>query len=147
MTVPNAGAFHGAEHRLPVRVYYEDTDFSGFVYHASYVRFFERGRTDALRVLGVHHTELLAQDCVFVVRRMEVDYLRPAVVDDALVVRTVCEFARGARMILLQSIDCDGVTLATAKIEAALISRNGRPRKLPPELVAKLAPWFAKGAP
>jgi acyl-CoA thioester hydrolase len=143
---PTAGEFHGPEHQLPVRVYYEDTDFSGVVYHANYLKFFERGRTDALRTLGVHHTELLEEDAVFVVRRMEVEFLRPATVDDALLVRTVCQSARGARMILTQSIERDGTVLATARVEAALISRNGRPRKLPASLVARLAPWFADSA-
>lgn len=144
MTEPYAGAFEAGEHVLPVRVYYEDTDFSGVVYHASYLRFFERGRTDALRVAGVSHTELLngPEACALVVRRMEIDYLRPAKVDDALLVRTVFEAAKGARMVLNQRILRGADVLTTARVEAALINLDGRPRKLPPALVARLSSWF-----
>src|SRR3954466_5637802 len=101
-TDPSMGWLEGREHLLPVRIYYEDTDFSGVVYHANYLRFFERGRTDALRLAGIHHTELLADNAVFVVRRMEVDYLRPAKVDDALIVRSNFDPPRGARMLITQ---------------------------------------------
>lgn len=144
MNEPSAGAFEGGEHVLPVRVYYEDTDFSGVVYHASYLRFFERGRTDALRVAGVSHTELLGgpEACAFVVRRMEIDYLRPAKVDDALTVRTVFQSAKGARMIVGQRILRGEEVLAAARVDVALINLDGRPRKLPPALVARLSPWF-----
>jgi acyl-CoA thioester hydrolase len=144
--IPSAGAFVGPEHRLAVRVYYEDTDFSGVVYHANYLRFFERGRTDALRLLGIHHTELLADQAVFVVRRMEVDYLRPAKVDDALMVRSNFEPPRGARMLIAQAIERSGETLATARIEAALIGLDGRPRRFSPAMIAALSA-FLPGAP
>lgn len=142
MTDPTAGAFHGREHILPVRVYYEDTDFSGVVYHANHLRFFERGRTDALRVVGVSHTELLADNMAMVARRMEIDWLKPARVDDALRVHTLFESARGARMILTQRIERGADVLATARIEVALIGLDGRPRKLPPGLVERLSAWF-----
>src|SRR5690606_8127036 len=88
--MPTSGRFEGREHRLPVRVYYEDTDFTGLVYHANYVRYFERGRSDALRLMGVGHAELLDGDqpMAFVVSKLALDYLKPARIDDALVVRT-----------------------------------------------------------
>lgn len=142
MTEPSAGAFHGREHVLAVRVYYEDTDFSGVVYHANHLRFFERGRTDALRVIGVSHTELLADQLAMVARRMSIEWLRPARVDDALTVHTLFKSARGARMVLDQRIERTGAVLATAAIEVALIGLDGRPRKLPPRLIESLSAWF-----
>ncbi|HEX2560896.1 hotdog domain-containing protein, partial [Phenylobacterium sp.] len=87
---PTAGWFVDREHVLPVRVYYEDTDFTGIVYHGAYVRFFERGRSDCLRAIGVRHAELAAADepAGFAVVRMEVEFRRAARIDDALHVRT-----------------------------------------------------------
>jgi acyl-CoA thioester hydrolase len=146
MTEPSAGAFVGREHQLPVRVYYEDTDFSGVVYHANYLRFFERGRTDALRLAGVHHTELLVDQAAFVVRRMEVDYLRSAKVDDALLVRSLFDEMRGARMVINQKIERGGEVLATAHIHAALVGLDGRPRRFSPAMIASLSA-FLPGAP
>src|SRR4051812_39433769 len=103
---PSAGWFEEREHRLPVRVYYEDTDFTGVVYHASYARFFERGRTDFLRLAGVGHTDLLALDphLAFVVVRLAIDFVRPARIDEALQVRTVYKTARGARFEIDQEL-------------------------------------------
>lgn len=144
---PTAGAFEGKTHLLPVRVYYEDTDFSGVVYHANYLRFFERGRTDALRVAGIHHTELLADGAAFVVRKMEVDFLVPAKVDDALVVRTWFESLRGARMIIVQEIVRDGALLATALVQAAMIGLDGRPRRFTPAMIARLTAFLPESAP
>ena len=88
--IPTAGRFEGREHRLPVRVYYEDTDFTGLVYHANYVRYFERGRSDCLRLMGIGHAELLDGDqpMAFVVSKMGLHFLKPARIDDQLVVRT-----------------------------------------------------------
>jgi len=144
---PTSGAVVGHEHHLPVRVYYEDTDFSGVVYHANYLRFFERGRTDSLRMAGVHHTELLEDEAVFVVRRMEIDYLRPAKVDDALLVRSRFVSMKGARMIIEQAIDRDGVTLATARVEAALIGLDGRPRRFKGAILERLSAFLAVSTP
>ena len=79
MSAPSSGAFEGLEHVLPVRVYYEDTDFTGIVYHANYLRFFERGRTEFLRAIGVEHAALLAlpQPCAFAVTRLSIAYRHP----------------------------------------------------------------------
>lgn len=87
---PTAGWFEGREHRLPVRIYYEDTDFTGVVYHANYVRYFERGRSDFLRLAGVSHSDLLERDdpAAFVVTRLEIDFKKAARIDDALTVHT-----------------------------------------------------------
>ncbi len=96
---PSSGRYEGREHVLPVRIYYEDTDFTGVVYHANYLRFFERGRSDALRAAGVSHTALLEGDrpTAFTIVRMEIDFRRPARIDDALEVRTLYEQTGGAR--------------------------------------------------
>ena len=85
-TEPSAGWIEGREHQLPVRIYYEDTDFTGMVYHANYLRYFERGRSDFFRIAGISHTALLslAEPTAFTLVRIEIDYRRAARVDDAL---------------------------------------------------------------
>lgn len=146
---PFAGVLEGREHVLPVRVYYEDTDFTGVVYHASYVRFFERGRTDFLRVAGVHHAELLAAEepAAFTVVRLEVDYHRPARIDDALLVRTVYEAVKGPRLIIGQRIVRGEEPIATAQVTAACIDLAGRPRKPPRWMRERLAPLISRDLP
>ena len=126
-------------YRLPIRIYYEDTDFSGVVYHAASLKFFERGRTEALRACGVHHSELLAREepLAFAVRRMTTEWLIPAKIDDMLEVRTRFVSAKGARMMLSQEIWRDDVLLARAEVEAASMSLSGRPRRLPADILAK----------
>src|ERR1700753_253390 len=122
-TQPSFGAFEGLEHVLPVRVYYEDTDFTGVVYHASYLRFFERGRTEFLRAAGVEHAALLelAEPCAFAVTRMNIAFRKAARVDDALVVRTVYREGRGVRIEALQRIEKDGELIAEAEVEVVCI--------------------------
>lgn len=146
---PSAGRFEGREHLLPVRVYYEDTDFSGVVYHGGYIRFFERGRSDFLRLAGVNHSDLLAdaQPTAFVVVRLEVDFRSPARIDDALLVRTTYESVKGPRMLIRQRIERDGTLIAGAVVEAACVTLAGRPRKPPPGLLERLRPWFASVTP
>src|SRR5579863_7209045 len=97
---PASGAFEGLEHVLPLRVYYEDTDFTGLVYHASYLRFFERGRTEFLRAAGIEHQALLesADPCAFAVTRMSIAFRKAARVDDALAVRTAFLALKGVRI-------------------------------------------------
>ncbi|HHN66522.1 MAG TPA: tol-pal system-associated acyl-CoA thioesterase [Thermopetrobacter sp.] len=138
-----AGRITGRVHVLAVRVYYEDTDFSGAVYHANYLKFCERGRSDFLRLIGVHHHELNAADppLGFVVRRMACEFLRPAAIDDVLQVRTEVAAATGARLILRQRVLRDGEELFRAEVTAALVDATGRPRRLPQELRDKLAPF------
>ena len=141
---PSAGRFEGRVHLLPVRVYYEDTDFTGVVYHANYVRYFERGRSDFLRLAGVSHTDLLAGDSpsAFVITRMEIDFRLAARIDDALVVNTTYDSVKGPRLFISQRIIRDGALIAEAVVEAACISLQGRPRKPAPGLVERLKPWF-----
>ena len=129
-----------AGHSLTVRVYYEDTDFSGFVYHASYLRFMERGRTELLRSLAGDQSELHrdAQGLVFVVRRMSLDFLRPAIMDDLLTVATRTRELRGASMTLSQEVRRGGDVLVTADVTVACV-RDGRATRLPDSLRAKLS--------
>ena len=146
MSAPSSGRFEGHEHLLPVRVYYEDTDFTGVVYHANYLRFFERGRSDYLRLVGIGHAALLERPDpgAFVITRIAVDYRKAARIDDALVVRTTYDAIKGPRMWISQSITRGpaeaGEVIATAQVEAACIRPDGRPRLPPPELLQSLNP-------
>ena len=146
---PTAGMFEGREHVLPVRVYYEDTDFTGVVYHANYVRYFERGRSDFLRLAGVSHTSLLEREdpAAFVVTRLAIDFRQAARIDDALLVRTTYDTVKGPRLMISQRIFRSETLIAQAEVEAACISLDGRPRKPPSGLVAALSPWFATLTP
>jgi acyl-CoA thioester hydrolase len=143
---PSAGWLDGREHVLPVRIYYEDTDFTGVVYHANYLRYFERGRSDFLRVAGVSHQDLLerADPAAFTVVRIAVEFRKPARVDDALHVRTVYERIKGPRLFIRQRIVRGADLIASAEVEAACIDLAGRPRKPPPGLVAALEPLFSE---
>jgi acyl-CoA thioester hydrolase len=140
---PSAGRLEGGEHVLPVRIYYEDTDFTGVVYHGGYVRFFERGRTDFMRLAGVSHAALLDRPdpLAFTVTRMAVGFRRAARIDDALVVRTCCERPKAARLIFRQRILRGQELIADAEVEAACIDLAGRARRPPPDLLEALAPY------
>lgn len=131
---------------LPIRIYYEDTDFSGVVYHAAYLKFFERGRTEALRSCGVHHSEMLARDepLAFAVRKMTTEWISPARIDDLLDVRTAFVSFKGARMLLEQEIRRDETLLARADVEAACMSLSGRPRRLPADIAERLSAGKAR---
>ncbi|MCA3720391.1 tol-pal system-associated acyl-CoA thioesterase [Phenylobacterium sp.] len=139
---PSSGRFEGREHILPVRIYYEDTDFTGVVYHANYLRFFERGRSDALRAAGVSHSDLLEGErpSAFTIVHMEIDFRRPARIDDALEVRTLYERIRGPRLFIRQRILRGAELLCEAQVEAACIDLSGRPTRPSPRLVAQLTP-------
>ena len=141
---PSAGWFEGREHFLPVRVYYEDTDFTGLVYHANYVRYFERGRSDFLRLAGVSHGDLLDRPdpAAFVVHRLVIDFKRPARIDDALLVRTTYDVAKGATMQIAQTVLRAGEVIATADVSTACITLDGRPRRPPAVLGEALGRFF-----
>jgi acyl-CoA thioester hydrolase len=147
--LPTAGEFSGRAHLLPLRVYYEDTDFTGLVYHGAYVRWFERGRSDFLRLAGVHHAELLGQadPLAFVVTKLTIDYRRSARIDDALIVRTTYDAITGPRIFVSQAVERAGETLATAQVEAACIDLAGRARRPPAGLISRLKPWLAAPSP
>lgn len=136
-----AGTAVDRAHLLTVRVYYEDTDFSGFVYHASYLRFMERGRTELLRGLAGDQSELHreAHGLVFVVRRMTLDFRKPARMDDLLAVRTWSSALRGASMHLAQEVQRGDEVLVAADVVVACV-RDGRAIRLPEPLRRALAP-------
>jgi acyl-CoA thioester hydrolase len=142
--LPPAGRFEGTTHSLPVRVYYEDTDFSGIVYHASYLRFLERGRTDFLRLAGIEQGTLWDGEdkCAFVVHRMGLEFLKPARVDDALIVRTQFSVRGGVRLIGAQSIRRGDELLLRASVEVVTIDERGRPRRASERLRAALQPFI-----
>lgn len=125
-------------HRFPVRVYFEDTDFSGNVYHAAYLKFFERARTEWLRELGVHHSELAKKGVAFAVRHMDISFEAPARIDDQLLVETMIENGSGARLVLGQTILCSTRPLCRAKVTVVTMTDQGRPTRLPERLRAQL---------
>ena len=129
-------------HCMMIRVYYEDTDFSGVVYHASYLRFLERGRTEILRDLGVHQAELHgaggAGAMSFVVRRMAIDWIKPARMDDLLQVETTIAEVGGASMALKQRILRDETVLLAAEVQVALVA-NGKPARMTADLKSRLS--------
>ena len=119
-----------------VRVYFEDTDFSGNVYHAAYLKFFERARTEWLREKGLQHSELIAQGKFFVARRMQIDWLKPAHIDDLVSIETRIAKATGARLVATQVLRRDGDVLVTAEIEIVMVNSEGYPVRMPKDLIA-----------
>jgi acyl-CoA thioester hydrolase len=125
----------GRRHILPVRVYFEDTDFSGLVYHATYLRWCERGRSDFLRLIGNDHQALFAgaagrEPAAFVVRRMAIEFLRPARIDEVLEVVTRAKEWSAATLTLDQRVTREGRDLFTAEVMVVLISASGKPLRL-----------------
>ena len=148
MTAEQASALSGEltpfGHRLRARVYFADTDFSGVVYHARYLEFFERGRSDFLRLAGVHHTELIdgkhGEKIVWVVKRMEIDFRASARIDDILTIDTRTLDISGARIVMGQTISRGDALLVEARVEAAIIGETGRPRRFPKEWIPAFMP-------
>lgn len=149
MTHSIAGELTDSGHRLTQRVYYEDTDFSGVVYHARYLHFLERGRTDYLRLLGVQQGRLREVEAgaglAFIVHRMEIDFKAPARMDDILTIDTATEKAGGAKLVLAQTIRCGDRLLIAARVVVAVVDAAGRPRRLPGELAGKFLRGQAAG--
>ena len=138
------GEIRDGRHVMPVRVYYEDTDFSGAVYHASYLRFMERGRTNYLRLLGVGHRVLFeeaqkeAPGFAFVVRSMQIEFLKPARMDDMLDVVTQPQEVKGASITLHQRVLRGAGLLVEAQVRVAFVA-GGRARPIPKALRAAMA--------
>lgn len=133
------GEILDGRHHQAVRVYYEDTDFSGIVYHASYLRFMERGRTNYLRLLGADQRALFEETAkeaagfAFVVRRMQIEFLKPASMDDVVEVVTGTLEVKGASVVLHQQITRTGAVLVEAQVQVAFVS-GGRARPIPKPL-------------
>jgi len=123
----------GRRHVLPIRVYFEDTDFSGLVYHGSYIRWCERGRSDFLRLVGNDHKALIEarrEPAAFVVRRMALEFLKPARIDEVLEVTTRVKQTTAATLTLDQRIFRGATELFTAEVTVVLVSRSGKPLRL-----------------
>jgi len=129
-----AGRIEGETHILPIRVYFEDTDCAGVVYHANFLKFCERGRSDFIRLLGIDAQSLASPEqgepAVFVVRRVEIDYLKPGRMDDVLEVVTSCAEIGRASLVLRQDVRRDGTLLARTRVSVVLVSREGKPQRL-----------------
>jgi acyl-CoA thioester hydrolase len=138
LQAPDARQTPSDPHRFTVRVYYEDTDFSGNVYHSAYLHFFERGRTEFLRAIGVHHSELIEDGIAFAVRSMAIEFDAPAHIDDLLMVETRVENLTSARLHLDQQIVRDGVVITRAKVLVVAINAAGRPARMPKAILAGL---------
>jgi acyl-CoA thioester hydrolase len=135
--LPPSGRLDGVEHRYPVRVYYEDTDVSGVAYHANYLRWMERARTEMLRVAGIDHAGSVAGGAGgYAVASLAIRYAAPARLDDALVVVTRLTGVRAASLAIQQRVMRGPVVLATADVVAALVALDGRPRRQPRDWLA-----------
>lgn len=130
--------------QIDFRVYYEDTDLAGIVYHANYLKFFERARTDYLRENGIDQT-VMATDgpdgkgLFFAIRHMDINFIRPAVFDDVITVECMPQSVGGARAVMDQRIVRGDTVLATARVTVACVERSGRPARMPPSMHAMMA--------
>ena len=140
--LPSIGRIDDREHLFPVRVYYEDTDFTGVVYHATYLRYFERGRSEFLRAMGTPPDR--EDHGAFAVTRITVDYRSPGRIHDALLVRTKFTGLRGPRLNFDQRIEREGVILAEAEVVAVAIHPDGRVRR---PSAAEISHWEAYKSP
>lgn len=137
---PPTGTLGGSVHVFPVRVYYEDTDAGGIVYHANYLRFAERARAELLRMFSADNHGLLdSHDLAFVARHCCLDYIAAARLDDVLAVHSRIIEVRGASLSLAQTVKREGADLVRIEIWLACIGRDGRPGRLPRELRERLA--------
>lgn len=142
--IPSAGHFVGRIHVLPVRIYYEDTDMSGIVYHANYLKYFERGRSDFLRGVGIHHAQLLERDppLAFAITAIDSRFKTAARIDDCLVIQTTFDSLKGVRLGITQKITRGDDLVATAIVEAVCIDLQGKPRRPFPELGEQLRDYL-----
>jgi acyl-CoA thioester hydrolase len=138
-----SGKVVDGEHRYPLRIFYEDTDAGGIVYYARYLQFAERARTEMLRLAGIEQSKLRdSHDIFFAVHRCEVDYRRPARLDDLVEVRSRLTELRGARLSALQSICRAGEELVRLVVVIASVSGDGRPARIPAPIRAALEPFI-----
>jgi len=137
--VPFCGEFIGNVHHLFARVYYADTDFTGVVYHARYLEFFERGRSEFIRLSSVQHQQPHDAEenekLGWVVHKITVNYHKSARFDDILDIRTKITKVTGARIVMAQEIICNDLLLVSADVQLALVNSEGRPRRLPDQFI------------
>ncbi|HEX7849914.1 MAG TPA: tol-pal system-associated acyl-CoA thioesterase [Sphingomonas sp.] len=137
---PVEGRFDGCEHRFPVRVYFEDTDLSGVVYHANYLRYMERARSDMLRLVGIDQRAAMeAGEGAYAVSEMAIKFRRPAKLDDALTVVSLLTKVRAAAVHIHQRVMRGPELLAEATVVAALVASDGRPKRQPAAWTAAYA--------
>ncbi|NCP20188.1 MAG: YbgC/FadM family acyl-CoA thioesterase [Erythrobacter sp.] len=134
--VPPGGVFDGTTHLYAVRAYYEDTDLSGIVYHANYLRWFERARSDVLRMLGIDQRAAIEEGATggggaYAVADVQLRYIRPARLDDTIVIHTRCSELRAASVRMAQEAKRDGETICTARLRVGFVGLDGRPRRQP----------------
>ena len=135
---PGEGRFAGVAHRLAVRVYFEDTDLSGVVYHANYLRYMERARSDMLRLAGIDQRAAFeGGEGAYAVTDLAIRYRAPARLDDALVVESRLVAVRAASVTIQQSVSRDALILAEATVVAAFVGPDGRARRQPPGWIAR----------
>ncbi len=138
---PSSGRIHDRIHRFAVRAYFEDTDLSGVVYHANYLRWFERARSDFVRLLGIDQRAVNeAGEGAFAVTELTIRYLSPARLDDAVGIETVIEEMRAASCRMRQRAYRDGVLLSEATLRIGFVAPDGRPRRMPAAWRAAFAP-------
>ena len=134
---PVEGRFDGSVHRFPVRVYFEDTDLSGVVYHANYLRYMERARSDMLRLAGIdQRARWEAGEGAYAVTDVQIRYAAPARLDDALLVVSTLTQVRAASVVIHQQVRKGEAVLTDARVTAALVGASGRPVRQPPEWIA-----------
>jgi acyl-CoA thioester hydrolase len=144
--LPQTGRFEGREHRFAVRVYFEDTDLSGIVYHANYLRYMERARSDMLRVAGVDQRAAFeGGKGVYAVRDLRVRYRAPARLDDALLIASTVEEIRAASVLIHQRVMRGAELLVDAHVEAAFVAPSGRPRRQPAQWIEAFNALAEKG--
>lgn len=139
MSLPPApsGQFDGSQHLYPVRVYFEDTDLSAVVYHANYLRWFERARSDMLRLLGIDQRAAHeAGEGAYAVSEMNLRYLRPAKLDDEVLIRSHVDELSPATCWIVQRAFRNETLLCEARVRVAFVAPNGRPRRQPREWMA-----------
>jgi len=135
------GVFDGKTHILPISIYYEDTDLSGMVYHANYLRYMERGRTEFFRMAGISRARLEDEEpTAWTLRRVGSEFCRPARLDDQIAVHSVLTEVTGARIKVLQRVRCGQTLLVEGRIEACVTTLTGKPRRLPKNVLETLAP-------
>ncbi|MEE9375061.1 MAG: YbgC/FadM family acyl-CoA thioesterase [Rhizobiaceae bacterium] len=142
MLSPFSGTLHADSHTLVERVYFEHTDFSGIVYHGRYLDFLEHGRSNYVRLLDIHHQDLMdgkyGEPIAFAVRHMEIDFKAAARIDDILTIETQRGTLKGMRLTFKQVIKRQEQIMLEAVVTVVLVTPKGKPRRFPKALIAKL---------